>query len=265
MILDLFYFSRFFKSYMSRWFYSVSHKDIGIFFLSFALFAGLVGYILPMFVRLELGFAVARALVVVLISNADFLDINLLYMNFLGMNIFGLSLLGGDYSNDNSHYKYGYNLYSSFLSFNPLRSITTSTFTSRYHKPYNVLPYNPLLGSYLAGLIEGDSASADIHPHMLASGGRIYTPKPNNVSQMCYIKITFEKRDKDWVEYLRSKLGGSILYEDNKINISFSAQNEVAFIANLINGNMRTPKIEALGRLINFMHQNHPNIHVESF
>ena len=118
-----------------------------------------------MFVRLELGFAVARAVVV--ISNADFLDINLLYMNLLGMNIFGL--LGGDYSNENSHYKYGYNLYSSFLSFNSLRSITTSPFTSRYHKPYNVLPYNPLLGSYLAGLISGD--------------GTIYTPKPNNVSQ----------------------------------------------------------------------------------
>lgn len=46
-----------FKSFMSRWLFSVSHKDIGILYLSLALFAGLVGTSLSMFIRLELGLA----------------------------------------------------------------------------------------------------------------------------------------------------------------------------------------------------------------
>jgi len=44
-----------FKSFMSRWLFSVSHKDIGILYLCLALFAGLVGTSLSMFIRLELG------------------------------------------------------------------------------------------------------------------------------------------------------------------------------------------------------------------
>ena len=46
-----------FKSFMSRWLFSVSHKDIGILYLCLALFAGLVGTSLSMFIRLELGLA----------------------------------------------------------------------------------------------------------------------------------------------------------------------------------------------------------------
>jgi len=46
--------------------------------------------------------------------------------------------------------------------------------------------------------------------------------------------------------------------------IDGDALNEVIFIANLINGHMRTPKIAALDRLIPFFHLNHPLLHVDN-
>ncbi len=39
---------------LSRWLYSTSHKDIGLMYLGFALFSGLIGTSLSMFIRLEL-------------------------------------------------------------------------------------------------------------------------------------------------------------------------------------------------------------------
>jgi heme/copper-type cytochrome/quinol oxidase subunit 1 len=42
------------KMFLSRWLYSTSHKDIGLLYLAFALFSGLIGTSLSMFIRIEL-------------------------------------------------------------------------------------------------------------------------------------------------------------------------------------------------------------------
>lgn len=42
-------------SILKRWLYTTSHKEIGLLYLGFALFAGLIGTSLSLFIRLELG------------------------------------------------------------------------------------------------------------------------------------------------------------------------------------------------------------------
>lgn len=41
--------------FLTRWMYSTNHKDIGLLYLVFALFSGIIGTTLSMFIRLELG------------------------------------------------------------------------------------------------------------------------------------------------------------------------------------------------------------------
>ena len=107
------------------------------------------------------------------------------------------------------------------------------TFTTRVEKDY--------LGPYLAGLIEGDGT---ISVHDTQSIAKKYSPM---------IIIVFKKSDLPLANYLRdiTKAGkvyikqdrGYILWQINKIV-------DVYNIIRIINGYLRTPKIEALNRAI---------------
>lgn len=104
----------------------------------------------------------------------------------------------------------------------------------------NFIKDKELLGSYLAGLIEGD--------------GSIIVPiKTESKQQRCaFIKICFNMNDYELGLYLQRKLGGRILPNKNKTYFEWiiSKQTELLCICELINGFFRTPKIEALHRLI---------------
>ena len=105
---------------------------------------------------------------------------------------------------------------------------------------------NKRLGGYLAGLIEGD--------------GSIIVPKTirNQKGKLLYpvVKITFVKKDAPLAIKIQDVIsGGKIVHPKNSnyIDLLFQDLNSIQLIAVLLNGNMRTPKIEALYRLIDWL------------
>ena len=104
-----------------------------------------------------------------------------------------------------------------------------------------------LLGSYLAGLIEGD--------------GYIGVQDPNSKTKVVHrpkILIAFNINDKPLAEKLSVELKVGKVVNREKAGIvllQILAKEEVLKIINLINGFMRTPKIEALHRAISWINE----------
>jgi LAGLIDADG endonuclease len=110
-----------------------------------------------------------------------------------------------------------------------------------YSKDYKL--YN--LSYYLAGLIEGD--------------GHFNTPKvlkgPSGKKRVAAIEIVFALKDKPLAELLKYKLGGNVYGDSKKKMVRWMIQDikSVVFIINLINGKLRTPKINGLYKMIDFL------------
>jgi hypothetical protein len=103
------------------------------------------------------------------------------------------------------------------------------------------LDQNLKIGFYLAGLIEGD--------------GYISITKEDRV----ILGITFNIKDKPLAEKLLEFIGkGSIAKrKTNSIELRFSALKSLKIIVKLINGKFRTPKINQLHQLIDWMNKKH--------
>ncbi len=102
------------------------------------------------------------------------------------------------------------------------------------------------LSSYLAGLIEGDGTFAI---HNIESTVNKYKPM---------IIIVFKKADLPLAQYLKNITNcGKIYIKSNRGYILWQIQDIVGVftIVNLINGYMRTPKIEALQRTISWLNE----------
>ena len=111
----------------------------------------------------------------------------------------------------------------------------------------NKVEINCSLGPYLAGLIEGD--------------GYIGVQDPDSKTKVIYrpkIIIVFNINDKPLAEKLSTELKvGKIINREKAghVLLQILAKEEVLKIINLINGYMRTPKIEALHRAIDWINK----------
>jgi hypothetical protein len=130
-----------------------------------------------------------------------------------------------------------YNNYKPLKNSNDFKNISTKVVSRNTQNNSN-------LGSYLAGLIEGDGTFA-IHNNN--STAKKYRPM---------IIIVFKKGDLPLAEYLHNLTKcGSIYIKPERGYILWQIQDIVGVytIVNLINGYMRTPKIEALNRTIKWL------------
>ncbi len=109
---------------------------------------------------------------------------------------------------------------------------------------------NSELGYYLAGLIEGDG-NIWISKTQRSSKNELWAPS---------ITITFHKRELPFFEYLKFVINGGYIYQskfDNYCRFRIVKSEVLIKIINLINGKFRTPKIDALHKIIDFINLRH--------
>ena len=116
-----------------------------------------------------------------------------------------------------------------------------------YYKGYlTTFVCKNMLGNYLSGLIEGDG-SIIVPVTNRNKKGKLLYPK---------VKITFVNKDAPLAIKIQEVLGaGTLEYPKNTkyVNLLFQDVNTLQKIAVLLNGKMRTPKIEALHRMIDWL------------
>lgn len=202
-----------------RWFLSSNAKDIGTLYLMLAIFSGLVGTAFSVLIRIELSGPGIQFIADNQLYNSIITAHAIIMIFFMVMP----ALIGG----------FGK------INFNNKKIKNYTTIESN-NEEFNL---RFKLGAYLAGLIEADGSFAI---HDKDSKAKKYLPK---------IIIVFSLNDSPLAEKLISitKVGklynksqqGCIIWQIQKLD-------DVIKIINIINGYMRTPKIEALHRAISW-------------
>ena len=232
-----------------NWINSTNAKEIGTLYLIFSVFAGMIGTAFSVLIRLELsspGVQILQGdhqLFNVIISAHAFIMIFFMVMPGMvgGFGNYFLPIHCGSPDMANNK-KFNLNKW-----FSSIRNFTYSTNRSQIsnfpNKNLNKYTWRSLqyLAHYLAGLIEGD--------------GYISITNQNRV----ILGITFNIKDRPLAEKLLSLLGkGSIIKRSgNSIELRFSSKKTLCNIIELINGKFRTPKIDQLYKLIDWMNKQH--------
>jgi hypothetical protein len=228
--------------WMERWFLSSNAKDIGTLYLIFALFSGLIGTAFSVLIRLELSgpgvqYIADNQLYNSIITAHAIIMIFFMVMPALigGFGNFLLPLIVGGPDMANTKALLGINVHhvkicdssSSIISIDKINKNNIS--------------------SYLAGLFEGDG-------HIWISKDNV---KKKHNPRFC---ITFSLKN----EPLAKKLLGLIEFghvrykpKDNACVLIVSPVKGLKRIVDLINGELRTPKINQFFNLIDWLNNNH--------